>query len=291
MKHLLLTLLLAQSALAETATLAWDANPEPDIAGYEISYGTDAGKLDTKVPVGKITEHRLTDLVPGVKYYLEIRAKSELGGISSPSDVISYTVPKLNPQGWTVKFTDSEEFNGFASQLAIDGDPTTFWHTKWRDEKEITPLPHDIQIDMQAEKSIGGFTYLPRQDEFSIGNIKAYDFYTSQDGIAWGEPASSGEIAPGKQLSTILFQPRLARYFKLVAKSNHDGTQVACAAELGVIEAVPIIPPSKPNTPHLIRSVEIQTSSNLQVWKTVAFIPVQKPTEFVRARISTVTTP
>ena len=86
---LLLTFLLAHSALAETATLEWDANPEPDIAGYEISYGTDAGKLDVEVPVGKVTEHRLTDLVPGTKYFLTIRAKSESGGISSPSDTIT----------------------------------------------------------------------------------------------------------------------------------------------------------------------------------------------------------
>lgn len=49
---------------------------------------------------------------------------------------------------------------------------------------------------------------------------------------------------------------------------------------------VKLSPPTK------LRVVEIQTSSNLKEWKTIALVPQspdQSPTEFVRARISAVT--
>jgi hypothetical protein len=57
----------------------------------------------------------------------------------------------------------SEETAGadnFAAR-AIDGDSSTFWHTRWNaDQKQ----PHSVTVDMAKANRIGGFTYLPRQD-------------------------------------------------------------------------------------------------------------------------------
>ena len=41
--------------LALNVTLAWNANPEPDVAGYRLYYGTPAGNFGTMVNVGKPT--------------------------------------------------------------------------------------------------------------------------------------------------------------------------------------------------------------------------------------------
>ena len=45
---------------AATATASWDPNPEPDIAGYKLSYGTAPGTYTTTVDVGNVTTWSLT---------------------------------------------------------------------------------------------------------------------------------------------------------------------------------------------------------------------------------------
>ena len=65
----LATLLLLTSALtAGTVTLAWDPNPEKDLAGYRIYYGTESGNLVLLKDVGNVTMVTLT-LPNGVYYF------------------------------------------------------------------------------------------------------------------------------------------------------------------------------------------------------------------------------
>lgn len=245
MKHLAIILLLAARAFAAEVTLAWDPNPEPDIAGYELSYGVEPGKHTVTTPT-TATQHTLTDMTEGTTYFFVVRAKNQAGQLSPPSTEIIYTIPKPSPNGWVVKFVDDEQADGYGAELAIDGDPATFWHTVWREGLPQTPMPHEIQIDMGAAKPVSGFTYLPRQDEFEGSNVKGFEFYTSLDGVTWGDPAASGELAQGKQLSTVPFPSRSARYFRLVVTSSQNGGQGASIAELSVIESGPPVPPSAP---------------------------------------------
>ena len=69
----------------------------------------------------------------------------------------------LMPIGWKVVSVDSEETAGAdnSAARAIDGDSSTFWHTRWNADQK---LPHYITVDMGTTHRIGGFTYLPRQD-------------------------------------------------------------------------------------------------------------------------------
>jgi len=62
-----------------TATLTWNANSEPDLAGYKIYYGTvprtedcPPGGYPNKVDVGKVTSYTINQLVKGQKYYFSI---------------------------------------------------------------------------------------------------------------------------------------------------------------------------------------------------------------------------
>ena len=57
-------------ASGATVGLAWDANTEPDLAGYKIYYGTASGDYSHSNDVGNVTEYTLTDLDEGVTYYL-----------------------------------------------------------------------------------------------------------------------------------------------------------------------------------------------------------------------------
>ncbi len=57
LRHILLLLwCLAYMAPAAEVKLAWDANPEPDIAGYEVHYGTEKGAYSSIASVGVVTE-------------------------------------------------------------------------------------------------------------------------------------------------------------------------------------------------------------------------------------------
>lgn len=76
-------------------------------------------------------------------------------------------------------------------------------------------------------------------------------------------------------------------HFSVVA-INSRGLVSPASEALSYVVLVP------PTAPAKLRVVEIQTSSNLTDWKTIAMIPqdpAAKPAEFVRARISTLEAP
>src|SRR5258705_4057556 len=47
--------LIARVAQGATVSLAWDPNPEPDIAGYVLSYGIASGQYLGTIDVGNVT--------------------------------------------------------------------------------------------------------------------------------------------------------------------------------------------------------------------------------------------
>lgn len=257
-RHILLTLwCLAYMALAADVTLAWDANPETDIAGYELSYGVEAGKHTSTTPT-TATQYTLPDMAEGQTYFFVVRAKNQAGQLSPPSTEITYTIPKPPLNGWAIKHVSDEQADGYGAELAIDGDPATLWHTTWRDGQERKPFPHEIQIDLGSVKTLSGFTHLPRDDGWTDGDTRAFDFCLSLDGVAWGEPVASGEFAEGKQLSTIHFPARAARYFKFVAKSEVQGRNATAVAELSVIESTSSSPPSAPQSLRVVIEIRIK---------------------------------
>ena len=244
--HILLALYcIAYMAFADSVTLEWDANPEPDLS-YRVSYGLAAGQHVTDLPLTSTTEATAPDLVPGTTYYFIVRAVNAKGLMSPPSNELAYTVPEPNLNGWTIAGVSEEQADGYAAEMAIDGDPATFWHTLWRDGYTPAPLPHSIAVDTRAVRTIGGFTYLPRQDEFPDGEVRDYEFHLSLDGKEWGLPVVTGTMPLGKSLQTITFDPRLARFFRLTILTSAGGKSAASIAELGIIEALPIAPPTAP---------------------------------------------
>jgi alpha-L-fucosidase len=119
---------------------------------------------------------------------------------------------------------------------AIDDDPSTIWHTYGPDGEHH--LPQNIVVDMGETVEVKAFTYLPRQDGTPHGMVDGYEFYLSEDGKTWGEPASKGEFANVKNnpiLQTVaLPRPTRARYFKFVATHAVE-LDHAAIAELGIV--------------------------------------------------------
>ena len=84
----LLTLCLPTVCFAEKVTVAWDANTEPGITGYRVSYGTSSGNHTTTLDVGNQTTTALTGLLAGQRYYFVVRALTSTQ-VSPPSVEIS----------------------------------------------------------------------------------------------------------------------------------------------------------------------------------------------------------
>lgn len=74
---------------ANGATIRWDPNTEPDLAGYEVHWGKESGKYTSMIDLGDITGWSFTFL-PG-KYYFGVKAYDETGNRSMFSEEVSYT--------------------------------------------------------------------------------------------------------------------------------------------------------------------------------------------------------
>ena len=84
---------LAGVAHSATVTVAWDPNPEPTVAGYNMYYGTSSGRYTNSVDVGNATRCTISALQEGVTYYLAVTAHDGSGNQSGYSDEIVYSVP------------------------------------------------------------------------------------------------------------------------------------------------------------------------------------------------------
>jgi len=121
------------------------------------------------------------------------------------------------------------------AKAAIDGNPATFWNTHGPVVEHT--LPQEFVVDMGEEKTLKGFTYLPRQDHNFHGMVDQYTFQVSQDGKTW-TTASEGEFGnlranPLEQV--VPFASAKARYFKFIAKHALEMNH-AVVAEIGVVE-------------------------------------------------------
>ncbi len=151
------------------------------------------------------------------------------------------TVENLDKTNWKVIYYDSQETRAENTPAtnAIDGNYNTFWGTDWAGTNP--PYPHEIQIDMGAPKVIEAFKY-QGQTSNSNGDVKAYEWYVSNDGTNWGAAVATGEFPSGGGEKTVtLTQPVTARYFRFVAKSQQSGTNWCKASEISVIGSSSII--------------------------------------------------
>src|SRR5437867_1223372 len=95
-------------SLAGSIPLRWDPAAAPDLAGYQIYYGTTSGRYSFSVNVGNRTSYTLGGLTNCQKYYIAVKAYTTAGtesrGYSNelvglPTPVISSVQPASAAQG------------------------------------------------------------------------------------------------------------------------------------------------------------------------------------------------
>jgi len=151
------------------------------------------------------------------------------------NEVLSRTKPSaLVKLGAKVIECDSQTAN-FPVSNVLDGNPDTFWHTRYADKAD--PMPHSLVIDLGREVALSGINYLPRQN-LSKGRWAECMVFCSNDPASWGGAVASAKLQDNDQWQTIPFQKNVkARYLKVLIKSEVQKQPFASAAELDAILA------------------------------------------------------
>jgi|GEM_PF-1480187 len=138
------------------------------------------------------------------------------------------------PRNWKVIYADSQETvaEDGKAENAIDQNPASIWHTHYMFSNP--GHPHEIQIDLGKLHVLEGFSYLPRQDSSTNGNIKDYEFYVSQQNSSWAYPVAKGTFT-GSTKKTVQFPQAIGKYIRLVALNEVYGNPWTNAAEIDVL--------------------------------------------------------
>ena len=157
------------------------------------------------------------------------------GGTATTAAEATLLPPGIVPQSRiTVADVDSEDVaTGGAAIGALDGDPSTLWHSAWSEVPTPAGFPHHMTLDLGSTYQVDGFSYLPRQSGTN-GMFKGYEIYVSADGQTWGSPVKTGEFPNSKDVQRVDFTATAGRYVKFVGTSSLNGAVFGSAAEFNV---------------------------------------------------------
>lgn len=141
------------------------------------------------------------------------------------------------PTRWKIRGASSEQPDtNEGAAAAIDNDPGTLWHSRWRPDSPAHP--HWLEIDLGETLELKGFHYLPRSDANRNGTVLAYRLELSTDGATWHTALETDfeNMQNDPSERRVFFEaPIEARYLRFTALSEISGQGWASAAELGIV--------------------------------------------------------
>jgi beta-galactosidase len=190
-------------------------------SGATIIYSINSGEQKTYTQPFDFSEGGLIETY--------CRADNQFNSMTT-SAYFGFFVDKSN---WKIVSSSSQGSNNYEfAKNAIDGDPNTYWHTKWGSGEP--KHPHEIVVDMSQYYKVEAFVYSGRMD-MENGRVKDYEIYFSNNPEVWGNPVAKGQFAnvSSPQRVEITSVP-IARYFKLIARSEVNNRVWTSAGELGI---------------------------------------------------------
>ena len=88
---------LPSAATADSVSLTWDPNLEPDLAGYQVHIGTSPGTYTQTIDAGNVTTYTPSGLSEGETYYFSVTAYDIFANKSGYSSEVSTTIPVAEP--------------------------------------------------------------------------------------------------------------------------------------------------------------------------------------------------
>jgi len=150
-----------------------------------------------------------------------------------PTPELDFNFPAQIPRAtMRIAYVDSEQPDEGEAAHLIDGDSSTYWHTRY--DVTLTKHPHTVDIDLGTARRLVGVSILPRQDGPN-GRTKDYAVAVSADGKNWTE-AAKGRLPDNFDLQKIKFPKTTeCRYVRWTAVSEQRGADYASAAEFDVL--------------------------------------------------------
>ncbi len=214
----------------ELYDLSQDLGEQNDLAAQQV---------DVLARMEAFAEEAHEDAVEGVFHDRAIheRDREAKWGDTRPPAPPANTLPQaglIPAKDWKVARVSSESaFNGKIARNAFDGDPLTWWHTKF--QGGAVEHPHELVIDLGREYTIRGLRYLARQDASWNGTVKNCEFCVSSDPDTFDAKAASATLRKTKEAQEIRCEPVRGRYVLFRALSEVNGGPWASAAEIGVV--------------------------------------------------------
>ncbi|SFT08275.1 F5/8 type C domain-containing protein [Zhouia amylolytica] len=159
----------------------------------------------------------------------------EAGKPNIDINITSEDVQEFDKSAWEVLSASSDE--SFAPKEAlIDGDITTFWHSKWTDP--ASTLPQNFVIDMGAVMTVKGLTFVQRQQTDAANDgplkvhVKDYEVAVSTDGSTWTQLGEYALYQLVNKQYNIFDTEQSFRFLKITVNSTYEKDTCALA-EIG----------------------------------------------------------
>ena len=160
-------------------------------------------------------------------------AEITVWSLREPKIQVTQMFNKITTVPLEVIYASSQESGGGDAKHLVDGRPESIWHTMY--SVTVAQYPHWIDFDASEVRLIKGFTFLPRTDASTNGDIKNYLISVSLDGKKW-EEIHQGEFTADKSLKRVTFaKPIKARYVRFTALSSRNGADYAAGAEFSLV--------------------------------------------------------
>ena len=136
-----------------------------------------------------------------------------------------------------LSFSSQNLSNGKLASKAFDGDPNTIWHSRW--SEDLAQPPHELVLDLGANRRVRGIRYLTRQDNGWNGSFGEVELFLSASPDEFQDEPHARRTFDKVKTAQALDLPQAveARYLRLRILSEVSGGPWASAAEIAVIEA------------------------------------------------------
>lgn len=142
-------------------------------------------------------------------------------------------VPAENFRSLSASSEHGQGADGDVSMLA-DGDPATYWHSRYAPEKDLPPFQIIVELDSPTE--LCAFAFLPRQDSDN-GNVRRAGVFLKNGNGDWVKAGEFHGNGSSRELQKISFPPKTATAVKFLILDGTGG--FGTIAEIYPIKSVP----------------------------------------------------